>query len=60
VALMLKPIVNLIRFHGAFAPNGKYRTEVTPARREIGNSAQSQDDKTPEQRRQAMTWVRYL
>ena len=29
--------VNLTRFHGVFAPNSKYRTEVTPARRGKGN-----------------------
>src|SRR5210317_866023 len=33
VALVPKPRVNLTRFHGVFAPNSKYRSMVTPARR---------------------------
>ena len=59
-ALVPKPRVNLSRFHGVFAPNSKYRTEVTPARRGKGNPATSKDDKTPEQRHQAMTWAQRL
>jgi hypothetical protein len=43
-----------------FAPNRKYRAEVTPAKRGKGNQAQAQGDKTPEQRRQAMTWAQRL
>ena len=57
-ALVPKPRVNLTRFHGVFAPNSKYRTEVTPARRGKGNPSHSQKDKTPEQRHQAMTCTR--
>lgn len=37
-ALVPKPRVNLTRFHGVFAPNSNYRTEVTPARRGKSNS----------------------
>lgn len=33
VSLVPKPRVNLTRFHGVFAPNSKYRSKVTPARR---------------------------
>mgnify|MGYP001820257793 FL=1 len=43
-----------------FAPNSKHRVDVTPAKRGKGNPAQSQDDKTPEQRRQGMTWAQRL
>jgi hypothetical protein len=32
VALVPKPRVNLTRFHGVFAPNSKYRVDVTPAK----------------------------
>ena len=42
------------------APNSKHRVDVTPAKRCKGNPAQSQDDKTPEQRRQGMTWAQRL
>ncbi len=37
-ALVLKPRVNLTRFHGVFAPNSLHRVWVTPARR--GRAAQ--------------------
>jgi hypothetical protein len=57
-ALVPKP-VNLARFHGVFAPNSKHRRHVTPARRGKGNLSQS-EDKTPEQRHQAMTWAQRL
>jgi hypothetical protein len=33
VALVPGPRVNLTRFHGVFAPNSKFRSKVTPARR---------------------------
>ncbi len=59
-ALVPKPRINLTRFHGVFAPNSKYRTEVTPARRGKGNPSQSKEDKTPAQRHQAMTWAQRL
>lgn len=59
-ALVPKPRVNLTRFHGVFAPNSKHRSHVTPARRGKANPSQTQDDKTPEQRRQAMTWAQRL
>jgi len=32
-ALVPKPRVNLIRFHGVFAPNSAHRARVTPAKR---------------------------
>lgn len=59
-ALVPKPRVNLTRLQGVFAPNSKYRTEVTPARRGKGNPSQSKEDKIPEQRRQAMTWANWF
>ncbi len=35
-ALVPKPRVNLTRFHGVFAPNSKYRMEITPSKRGKG------------------------
>ena len=32
-ALVPKPLVNLTRFHGVFAPSSKHRVQVTPAKR---------------------------
>ncbi|HIJ28946.1 MAG TPA: IS91 family transposase [Gammaproteobacteria bacterium] len=60
-SLVPKPRVNLTRFHGVFAPNSKHRVTVTPAKR--GKSKQRGDlkeDKTPEERRAAMTWAQRL
>jgi len=33
IALVPKPRINLTRFHGVFAPNSRWRQQVTPARR---------------------------
>jgi hypothetical protein len=59
-ALVPKPRVNLIRFHGVFAPNSKYRVDVTPAKRGKGSKPHESDDKTPRQRHKAMTWAQRL
>ena len=59
-ALVPKPRVNLTRFHGVFAPNSKHRVDVTPAKRGKGCARQENEDKTPEQRHQAMTWAQRL
>lgn len=56
-ALVPKPRVNLIRFHGVFAPNSRLRQQVTPARR---GKLTSDEAKTPAQRRAAMTWAQRL
>jgi hypothetical protein len=56
-SLVPKPRVNLTRFHGVFAPNSKHRTLVTTARR--GKSLQ-EENKTPEEKRRAMTWAQRL
>jgi hypothetical protein len=52
--------VNLIRFHGVFAPNSKHRVDVTPAKRGKGCAQKENEDKTPEQHHQAMTWAQRL
>ncbi len=58
-ALIPKPRVNLICYHGVFAPNSAHRAAVTPAGR--GRPPRdSTEDKTPAQRRTAMTWAQRL
>ena len=62
-ALVPKPRVNLIRFHGVFAPNSAHRAQVTKARRGKGGRAQAAaetDERTPAERRAAMTWAQRL
>lgn len=62
-ALVPKPRVNLTRYHGVFAPNSRDRAAVTPAKRGKGaNTAglAQQKEKTPAQRRAAMTWSQRL
>jgi hypothetical protein len=53
----------LTRFHGVFAPNSRDRARVTPAKR--GKGAQPKafeegQEKTPLERRAAMTWAQRL
>ncbi len=62
VALVPKPRVNLTRFHGVFAPNSKYRSRVTPARRGKRKKSHSADetDQTPAEKRASMTWAQRL
>ncbi|MCP4332055.1 MAG: hypothetical protein GY785_05325 [Gammaproteobacteria bacterium] len=45
-ALVLKPRVNLIRYHGVFAPSGPYRSSVTPAGR--GRCESGDETKRPQ------------
>ena len=59
-SLVPKPKVNLTRFHGVFAPNSKHRILVTPARRGKGGRKAIGQDKTPAERRSAMTWAQRL
>jgi len=62
-SLVPKPRVNLTRFHGVFAPNSKHRMQVTPAGRGKGrkkNTDKDQEEKTPGERRAAMTWAQRL
>ena len=58
---MPKPRVNLTRFHGVFAPNSKYRVQITPAKRgKVKKPGTPEDDRTPAERRVAMTWAQRL
>ncbi len=57
-ALVPKPRVNLTRYHGVLAPNSKYRSRVTPARRGKGKKVSAGDEtpqQTPAERRASMT-----
>ncbi|WP_206020127.1 transposase [Pseudomaricurvus alkylphenolicus] len=73
-ALVPKPRVNLIRYHGVLAPNAKHRGEIAPSGRgrggkcgsrtnaANGSSHSGQDwlDKAPEERHRAMRWAQRL
>lgn len=52
--------MNLTRFHGVFAPNSKHQVDVTRAKRGKDRARKENEDKTPEQRHQAMTWAQRL
>ncbi len=64
-ALVPRPRVNLTRFHGVFArgghpPNHAWRAKITPGgrgRRRTGSTDSEGDDRTPAERRAAMTWA---
>ena len=62
VSLVPKPRVNLIRFHGVFAPNSQYRAKITPARRGNRKKCHSADetDQTPAEKRASITWAKRL
>jgi len=63
ILLVPKPRVNLTRFHGVFAPNSKHRALVTPAKRGKGNLQKAihmSEEKSPAERRAAMTWAQRL
>ena len=62
-ALVPKPRVNLTRFHGVFAPNSKYRIQVTPSKRGKGGKRNADEDEqcqSPAERRASMTWAQRL
>jgi len=60
-ALIPKLRVNLTRFHGVFAPNSKWREQVTPARRgKIKKLPEERAEKSPAQRHTAMSWAQRL
>lgn len=62
-ALVPKPRVNLIRYHGIFAPNSPARGLITPAKRGRGTcqgTQPTQSAKTGIESRAAMTWAQRL
>ena len=60
VSLVPKPRVNLTRFHGVFAPNSRYRSLVTPAKRGRGKTGKTLNDQTPAEKQASMTWAKRL
>ena len=63
VSLIPKPRVNLTRFHGVFAPNSKYRAQVTLAKRGRGKKIKmpkGAQDQTAAEKRASMTWAQRL
>ena len=60
-ALVPKPRVHLTRFHGVFAPNSKFRTEVTSESKTKNNqSAAVAVQEEREERRSKMSWAMRL
>ena len=61
-ALTPKPRVNLTRFHGVFAPNSKWREQITPAKRGKTKALPEEErsDKSPAERHVAITWAQRL
>jgi hypothetical protein len=57
-ALIPRPGVNLIRYHGVLAPNSRWRALVTPSGR--GKRAAGDATATEPEKRRAMTWARRL
>jgi len=57
-ALVPRPRVNLARFHGVFAPNSRYRAQITPAGR--GRQGKADPNRTEPKKRRAMTWAQRL
>jgi len=61
-ALIPKPSVNLTRFDGVFAPNSKWREQITPAKRGKTKKLPEEEcsEKSPAERHIAMTWAQRL
>ena len=60
-ALVPKLRVNLTRYHGALAPNHRWRGEVTPAKRGKGvNRIANTEVRSPAERHVAMSWAQRL
>ena len=54
-SLVPKPRINLTRFHGVYAPNCQWRSQVTGKKR---RQKKTEDDRGEQERRIAMTWAR--
>ncbi len=60
-ALVPRPRLNLIRFHGVLAPNAKLRAEIVPGRSVLINETTDDLDDTPHHSTSArMSWARLL
>ena len=56
-ALVPRPRAHLTRYHGVFAPQSRWRAEVTPAGR---GKPRAMDLRTPAERHRAMSWAQRL
>ncbi|MCP3882786.1 MAG: IS91 family transposase, partial [Sulfitobacter sp.] len=60
-ALVPRPRLNLIRFHGVLAPNAKLRPQIIPGRADTANNTSDELDGAPHHARSArMSWARLL
>jgi hypothetical protein len=60
-ALVPKPRVNLTRYHGVLAPNHRWRSQVTPAKRGKGvKRITDTETPSPAERHIAMSWAQRL
>lgn len=59
-ALVPPPRAHLTRFHGIFAPNATLRAQLTPSGRGKRLPSNVTDDRTPDERRRAMSWAQRL
>ena len=65
-ALVPPPRAHLTRFHGVFAPNASLRSQLTPSGRgknsatDAESTKASSDERTPDERRRAMSWAQRL
>jgi hypothetical protein len=60
-ALVPRPRLNLIRFHGVLAPNAKLRSEIVPGGSENSNDTPDDSGSAPHQSASArMSWARLL
>ena len=60
-ALVPRPRLNLIRFHGVLAPHAKLRPQIIPGRAHTANDTADDPDGAPPHARSArMSWARLL
>ena len=59
-ALVPPPRVNLTRFHGVFAPNSKYRKQITSRQAKKGCDKKQNTGEDRERKRYKMTWAKRL
>ena len=62
VALIPKPRVNLARYHGVFAPNSRWRDQVTPGNKGTRSESQAdeEEEETVKAKRRGMSWAQRL
>lgn len=60
-ALVPRPRLNLIRFHGVLAPNAKLRAEIIPgSKKNKSNASDTNDDVPPSPASVRISWARLL